>query len=99
MAVDLIFSPESEADIGFAYDWYEKQCDGRGEDFLIRLEACLSTISRSPEMYPVVKKVFRRALLRKYPYAVIYEFDGVAVQVIAVFHMSQNPKKWQSRKK
>lgn len=99
MAVKLIFSPEAEEEIGLAFAWYETQCVGRGEDFLTRLEACLSTISRSPDMYAVIKKTFRRALIRKYPYAVIYEFDGQNVHILAVFHMSQNPKKWQTRKR
>jgi hypothetical protein len=29
----LIVEPEAEADIAEAYDWYEAQCSGLGEDF------------------------------------------------------------------
>jgi len=40
MAADLILSPEAERDVDQAYDWYESQRIGRGEDFMVRLEAC-----------------------------------------------------------
>jgi hypothetical protein len=33
MAADLIFAPEASQDIDAAYDWYERQRVGLGEEF------------------------------------------------------------------
>ena len=99
MAADLILSPEAERDVDQVYDWYESQRIGRGEDFMVRLEACFHSIVRSPEMYAEIRKPFRRALIRKYPYAVIYEYRNPDVWILAVFHMSQEPAKLQARLK
>ena len=62
-------------------------------------EACFHSIVRSPEMYAEIRKPFRRALIRKYPYAVIYEYRNPDVWILAVFHMSQEPAKLQARLK
>ena len=67
--------------------------------FMVRLEACFHSIVRSPEMYAEIRKPFRRALIRKYPYAVIYEYRNPDVWILAVFHMSQEPAKLQARLK
>jgi hypothetical protein len=35
--------------------------------------------------------------MRKFPYAVFFEFDDNLVVVHSVFHCSRNPVEWQSR--
>ncbi len=48
----VVFTPESDADVAGAYDWYESREPGLGEDFLRSVEACVSGIQRHPEIYP-----------------------------------------------
>lgn len=48
MAADLILAAEAEVDISEAYDWYENQRTGLGEEFLTCLEAGLQMICRMP---------------------------------------------------
>ena len=48
-------------------------------------------------MYTVVHEAYRRALLRRFPYAIFYEHTGDLVPVYSVFHTSQNPAKWRQR--
>jgi plasmid stabilization system protein ParE len=97
MAVRLVVEPKVEWDISDAYAWYEEQRVGLGEDFLSRLDACIQKILRFPGSYPVVHEQYRRALLRKFPYAVFYEFTDDTVTVYAVFHTSRDPEKWKRR--
>jgi len=68
-----------------------------GEEFLDCVDACIQAICRMPELYPKVHEDYRRALVRRFPYAVYYEFAGGKVFVYSIFHMSQNPKKWSNR--
>jgi plasmid stabilization system protein ParE len=40
---------------------------------------------------------YRRALVRRFPYAVFYEYAEETVTVYCVFHTSQDPEKWRQR--
>jgi plasmid stabilization system protein ParE len=98
MPRELIFTPEAEIDLSEAYDWYEGRRVGLGEEFLSSVEACLEGIKRFPAMYAVVHDDFRRALIRRFPYAVLYEHTEIVVTVYAVFHTSRDPDKWRRRR-
>ncbi|WP_368665436.1 type II toxin-antitoxin system RelE/ParE family toxin [Chlorobium sp. KB01] len=97
MLPDLILLPEAQKDISDAYWWYEDRRDGLGEEFLGCLDACIQTICRSPELYPVVHEHYHRALVRRFPYAVFYEQSIQSISVYSIFHTSQDPMKWHSR--
>ncbi len=97
MGVELRFAPEAHHDVDEAYAWYETQQIGLGEIFLSRLDACIRAIVRAPELHHVVHESYRRALLRRFPYAVFYEFSENSVTVYCVFHTSRDPQKWRSR--
>ena len=97
MSAELAIAPEAELDIAEAYDWYEGSRVGLGEEFLSSVDACLESIRRRPEMYPVVHEGYRRSLTRRFPYAVFYEQSGTTVTIYAVFHTSRNPDKWRQR--
>jgi plasmid stabilization system protein ParE len=97
MAAELIVAPEAEQDVAEAYAWYEDQRTGLGEDFLGCVEASIEAILRTPEMYSVIHKSYRRALVRRFPYAVFYEFETDVVTVYCVFHSSRDPEKWRRR--
>jgi hypothetical protein len=63
MPVELVIAPEAELDIAEAYVWYEDRKAGLGEEFLTSVDACLESIRRRPEMYPVVHEGYRRSLI------------------------------------
>jgi plasmid stabilization system protein ParE len=97
MVADLIVAPEVEADVGEAYDWYEGHRRGLGEDFLGCVDACVQQLRRMPEMHAKVHEDYRRALVRRFPYAVFYEYTQATVTVYCVFHTSRDPEKWRER--
>ena len=97
MAVELIVVHEALQDLQQAYDWFEVCRVGLGEDFLTYVDACVQNICRMPELYPKVHEDYRRALVRRFPYAVFYEFTSGQVIIYSIFHTSQNPKKWRLR--
>jgi plasmid stabilization system protein ParE len=97
MPVELVIVPEAESDIAEAYTWYEGRRIGLGEEFLNSVDACLESIRRRPEMYPVVHEGYRRSLIRRFPCAVFYELSETAVTIYAVFHTSRDPNKWRRR--
>ena len=94
-----ILVPEAKADVADAYLWYEDQSLGLGIEFLRCVEVALLSIQRTPLIYPVVQENYRRALLRRFPFAILFEIDeaGNRCVVYSVFHCSQDPEKWRAR--
>jgi|GEM_PF-1244279 len=64
---------------------------------VVSMHACIQLIRRNPEMYQVAHATYRRAVVRRFPYVVFYELSDITVTVYAVFHCSQDPKKWRGR--
>jgi plasmid stabilization system protein ParE len=97
MAARLIIAPEVELDLDEAYVWYERHKLGLGERFLTSVDACLQGVCRRPELYAAVHKEYRRALVRRFPYAVFYEVQDDAVTVYCICHTSRDADKWRKR--
>jgi plasmid stabilization system protein ParE len=97
MAADLIVAPEAEQDLVEAYGWYEDQRVGLGEEFLSCIDASFETVRRFPETNALIHENYRRALPRRFPYAVFYEYADEVVTVYCVFHTSRDPEKWIKR--
>jgi plasmid stabilization system protein ParE len=93
----LLVRSAAEADIADAALWYEARASGLGADFLRALDVTLAEIQRMPERFPVVHGACRRALLRRFPYAVFFVPTAEAIQVIACLHASRDPRLWQER--
>ena len=97
MILDVVYTSEADDDVARSYKWYEACESGLGEDFLRCIEACVQTIQRQPHLYPVAIDEFRRAIVRRFPFEIFYEADVDLITVYAVFHCSQDPRKWRKR--
>lgn len=91
------FREEAEADVQEAMAWYEEKRRGLGAEFLLCLEATMERIARHPTSSRAVLGEVRRALLRRFPYSVIYVLEGETVLVLAVLHGSRNPDDLRKR--
>jgi plasmid stabilization system protein ParE len=97
MTYQVIVRPEAAREIQDAFDWYEGRGEGLGLEFLRAADACLSSVRRNPEAFQPVHEQVRRALLRKFPYALFYVLRDDAIVVIACFHVRRSPADWQRR--
>ena len=95
----MIVRPEAEADLRQARAWYERQRSGLGTEFILCVEEVLERIDRNPEGYAVVYEGLRRAMTRRFPYAVYFRIAEGEVVIVGVFHMRRHPQKWQQRSK
>jgi len=93
----LVFRPEVQEEVNQAYDWYEKQKLGLGDEFLDSVEQTLNRVSSMPESYQVAYRDVRRAVVKRFPYAVYYRIISSRVVVTAIFHVRRDPKSWQTR--
>jgi len=97
MAGRLVLAPEVEQDIAEAYAWYEQRQPGLGEEFLSAVEACLELVQRDPKSHSEVHESYRRAIVRRFPYCVFYEFANQTATVYCVTHAARDPAKWRQR--
>jgi plasmid stabilization system protein ParE len=93
----LVFRPEVREELDEAYNWYESQQIGLGDDFLDSVDETLNRICQMPESYPVVYRDVRRSVVGRFPYAVYYRIVSSRVIVTAIFHSRRDPKAWQVR--
>lgn len=90
------FRVEARQDYVTARDWYEEQA-GLGSDFEQCIEDKLLSIRENAELYPIVHRTLREALVRRFPYAIYFAVEEDAILVVSVFHSSRDPSVWQSR--
>ena len=88
----LILKPNAIKMAKDAYDWYEVQQNDLGELFLASLNDCFTRIKLYPKANSKVKKNYRQARIKKFPYVVVYEVINTDIVVLSVFHTSRNPK-------
>ena len=93
----IVVRPAAAADIDEAFLWYEGQSPGLGHEFLGAAQALMDTVAQYPLRYPVVRRNTRRALLRRFPYAIYFRIYDEVVVVVACMHGRRNPRRWQVR--
>jgi len=93
----VVRSREAERDIEAAAFWYEKQREGLGVEFVLELDAVLERVETAPRQFPEIEARVRRALLRRFPYAVYFGIEEGSVGVFAVLHQSRDPEVWKAR--
>ncbi len=86
----LVISSMAEADLADSYTWYETRREGLGHQFLASVDTALESIHDNPNIYPIMYRDMRRALLHRFPYAVFYLVHERRITVIAVLHCRQS---------
>jgi hypothetical protein len=93
----LAFSPAARDDLHAAVDWYDTQRAGLGNEFLHSVELCLSRIEQLPGSFPERRNGVRSALLRRFPYAVLFRIRADGIEVLALWHWHRAPWGWLDR--
>ena len=88
----LIVRSCAERDIANAIDQYDAIATGLGGMFLARTDAAIAAIRRSPAGFRKSHGEFRHLVLRRFPFAVFYLFDGKTIAVTAVLNLRQDPE-------
>lgn len=93
----LRFRKEVEADLKQARRFYEARRTGLGDELVGAVRTLVARIARVPLEFPVVHRGIRRALLRRFPYAVYFRSNADEVLVVAVMRQSARARRWRSR--
>jgi plasmid stabilization system protein ParE len=91
------FTPDAGAELTEAREWYAYQHQDLDLEFMQCIDDALSLVVDNPHFFPIVYRNLRRAVVRRFPFAVFYEVTADEIQVIAVFHSRRDPEMWKSR--
>jgi hypothetical protein len=80
-----------------AVRFYNGEREGLGYEFAGEVKNALIRMSNFPEAWPKLSARSRRCMMKRFPFAVLYRFDKQTLLVVAIMHMSRDPKRWQDR--
>ena len=98
MTYSIVFGSVVESDLTETYDYYETQIEGLGSEFLLAVEATINSVKRNPLHFQKVYKNKRKANLKRFPFGVFYVLSKEYIIILAVIHLTRDPKTWKSRK-
>jgi plasmid stabilization system protein ParE len=93
----LVLRPQAVAEVDEAAAWYSARSRGLGAEFVRLVDAALAAIERNPLRFPHVQDPIRRAVLRRFPYSILFTATDDEIVVLSVFHSSRDPKRWRTR--
>lgn len=77
--------------------FYEQRHTGLGLDFLAEVEHSIERMRVNPEAGTSLRSGFRRRLLRRFPYGLMYRVDPEEIVIVAVMHLRRRPDYWRNR--
>src|SRR5256885_9211871 len=96
--MNLIQHQDAELEVIDAVDYYERQRQGLGMEFLDDVQRAYQTILAAPKKWARVTRNARRYRISRFPYGVVYQVRKDTVLVVAVMHLSRRPGYWRQRR-
>ncbi|TWT99270.1 hypothetical protein Pla108_02050 [Botrimarina colliarenosi] len=94
--------PEAIVELSDGALWYDRKSFGLGDDFVAEVHEAIGRIADNPSQFGryegggVVGK-YQRALVKRFPYVIIFEAFSDEVVVHSISHGAQRPGYWENR--
>ncbi len=80
-----------------AASYYEEAAETLGDDFLDDIHHAIESVRERPKLGVEIAYGFRRVLVRRFPFSVVYFIEPGQIVVVAVAHQSRSPNYWKAR--
>lgn len=95
---EVVFLLSAEIDVQVAYEWFDEQREGRGDQFLIHLRQIEVLLTSNPHLgVRVVDSTIRKLLIPKFDYGIFYTIEGQRIMIAAVLDLRRDPEFIRSR--
>lgn len=91
------FHPDAEAELFEAIQYYEDVRIGLGQEFAVEVYSAVQRALAYPRAWMVLEGEVRRALVRRFPYGVLYSEESDEILVVTVMHLHRAPGYWKER--
>jgi len=95
--MQIRFIEPASIELDDAIEYYEMQLNGLGKRFLDEVIETTGIISQFPDLFPKNSAHTRKAVLRKFPFNIIYALFDSDIYIIAVAHQNRQPEYWIDR--
>ncbi len=95
MSID--FLPEADQEMAEAARYYQSLSSSLGDDYLDEVERAVHSAATSPQTWPILEGDFRRRLVKRFPFGVIYRIEPDKILIVAVAHLRKKPGYWKKR--
>ena len=89
--------PQAAAEAEISRAWYFERNASVAAAFLDELSAAMRAIQESPLRWPQFHGRYRRFVLHKFPFSVVYVERERLIEVIAIAHHRRKPGFWSAR--
>lgn len=86
MKFDLVVQTEAILDMQEAFEWYEIQKAGLGDELISEIENCFQKLTEHPEYYTYINDKYRRIKTNRFPYLLIFEIEVDKVIINSFYH-------------
>ena len=93
----MVLRDKAQAEFDDSFDWYDARRAGLGAEFVAEVQRAFDRIAANPLLHQVVLADVRKAVVRRFPFAVYYRPHADRIEVLSVFHTSRDPRDWQRR--
>ena len=97
MGLPVVFRPIAKLELDEAMAWYKNRKEGLEAEFKEAVDQTLDKIAATPLRFHPIRGEVRRALLRRFPYAIHFVPEPNAIVVLAVFHTKRDPRHLEGR--
>lgn len=91
------FHTEAEEEFVEASQFYNLRVPGLGDRFISEVEGAVVLLVERPRIGQLMDEVFRRIVLDKFPYSLIYSIEPEKIWILAVAHQRRRPGYWRNR--
>ena len=91
------FHTEAEEEFIEASQFYNSRVPGLGDRFISEVEQAILLLTEKPRIGQLMDEVFRRVVLDRFPYSIIYSIELEKIWIVAVAHQRRRPGYWRNR--
>lgn len=89
--------PEAREELLAAIDYYNDAEPGLGMAFYTEIESAIELIEGYPDLWTDIGGGIRRCLVRRFPYAILYNRETSRIFIYAIMHTKREPGYWRNR--
>ena len=91
------FHPEAQAEYEAALAWYQARSARAAARFEVEVDRVAKLIAATPDSYPRYDDEHQFAILKRFPFSLVYQPHPGRVFIVAVAHSSRSAGYWRGR--
>jgi hypothetical protein len=95
--MEIIFLSPARDELNEAIAYYSGQSEGLGYEFAAEVKKTLERIVQYPNAWFKLSNRTHRCRTNRFPYGIIYQIREEKLLIVAVMHLSREPKTWKAR--